>query len=75
MNVEMILKEMHSPATKELMNGLCSVITNLEDKEISHQQGAVEIAGYKHAIQDLALDWTFGRKSRNIKRLSKQVGK
>ena len=73
MNAEVILSEMYSPATKEIMAGLCKTIDKLEEKEISYQEGAVELAGYKHTIQDLALDWMYGRKSRKIKQIASKV--
>jgi hypothetical protein len=66
MNVEVIKKEIKSPALKTIVESLCSLIERVKNGDITYQQGSAEIAGHKHIIQSLALDWMFSKK---VKRL------
>lgn len=62
MNVDIIKKEVKSPALKSIVESLCTLVERVRKGEITYQQGSVEITGHKHVIQALALDWMFSRK-------------
>jgi len=66
MNMNIIGKEINSPALKEIATSMHDLICRIQSDEISHQQGATEITGHKHLIQSIALDWAFNRKKQEL---------
>ena len=61
MNINKILNEIKSPAIKEIASSLAETVERMQGKIIDYRQGSVEIAGHKHLIQSVALDWAFNR--------------
>jgi hypothetical protein len=71
MDTRQITKEIKSPALKEIVESLVTIIDRVRSGEISHQKASSEITGHKHIIQSLALDWAFNRKGEGLARLRK----
>jgi hypothetical protein len=66
MDIEVIKKEIKSPALRTIVQSLCTLIDRVKNGEITYQQGSTEIAGHKHVIQALALDWMFSKKTKSL---------
>lgn len=60
MNLSVIKKEIKSEALKEVVSSLTKTVNNVKERKIDFQQAQMEIAGCKHIIQTIALDWAFG---------------
>ncbi len=59
MDIEKIKKEISSDALSEITGSLGKVVERIKGGQIGHQQGSAEIAGHKHIIQTIALDWLY----------------
>ena len=67
MNIIKVINEVKSLALKEIIKDLDYIIENVRNKNITYQQGNMEIVGRKHIIQSIALDWTFNYKRKYLK--------
>jgi hypothetical protein len=75
MNKVVIMKEVNSPALKEVVNQLVDVVDQVGSNAMPYQQGSCLITGCKHVVQALALDWAFNKKIQPIKNLESRKGK
>lgn len=57
MNAEIINAEVQSPALKSIITSLVDVVDRTQSGNTDYRQANVEIAGHKHVIQSIALDW------------------
>lgn len=73
MNSDIINNEITSPALKEIVASLNSIVERVQTGGITHKQGSVEIAGHKHVIQTVALDWLYNKHSADIKKLEQKL--
>lgn len=62
MNIDVINKEIKSPALKEISTELHTVLKQVQAKNVTLKEGMVQIVNCKHMIQTIALDWSFNRK-------------
>jgi hypothetical protein len=71
MRIELVLNEISSAALKEVTQELWQIIERVQSKEIQPTQGGIEIAGCKHMIQSIAIDWAFNGKKEKLQKLMK----
>ena len=68
-----MLEEIKSPAIKEVVHSLWNTVDRVKTKKIKYNQGAVEIAGCKHIIKGIALDWMYNDYENGIKKQIKNI--
>jgi len=68
MNIGVVLREISSTACQEIIKEIWSIVERVQEKTIVFKQGNTEIAGCKHIIQTLALDWEFKNMKKNLKK-------
>lgn len=56
MNIELIKKELASPAHKELAGAILQVVEEIKSGKKDYYQGLAQLAGYKQVIQLMALE-------------------
>lgn len=61
MDISIVSSEMTSMALKEIAGSIDETIENLKKGKVVVRQASVEIAGAKHVLQALALDWMYHR--------------
>lgn len=69
MNLQIIQKEIKSPALNEVIKSLVGTVDEMKSRTIDYQQANVEIVGCKHIIQSIALDWAYNGKIKTISKL------
>ena len=70
MNTKVLINEIKSKALQEIAESLNEVLNRVKTEEIDMRQGMVEIAGHKHLIQTIALDWTFNGAKKRVMEIS-----
>lgn len=71
MKTNLLNREVTSPALREVIIKLNSIIDRVEKREIIYQQGSTEISGCKYILQSIALDWAFN--NRRMKDATKNI--
>ena len=59
MQLLIIIKEIRSPALREVASSVIETIKKIRSGSISHQQASVEIASHKYLLRTIALDWLY----------------
>jgi len=61
-----VVKEIHSPALKEIVKSVWDTVDRIQTGQTTYKQASVEIAGHKHIIQAVVADWMWNKQKRQL---------
>ncbi len=66
MSLELIQKEIKSPAIKSLVNEMWDTLRRVKSGEILYQQGQVENGSQKNLLASVGLDWHYNKQRKEL---------
>lgn len=71
MSIEIINKEIKSPAIRTLVAEMWDTLTRIKNGEINHRQGQVENGAQRNLLAGLGLDWHFNKQEKTLPEIAK----